>query len=131
MIYNLKNDLILSQDEHKVTHLLKDTVGLSYVTLDRNPTLKIIKLAIIAVSKLTGATLEILNTKKASGQEYEALNSLFDINGDLTPEGYTYSINTFKVKDQLLVDLLDGTTFQLPSPEPVVEPTPEPTPDPE
>lgn len=121
MIYNLINDLVVSQDEYRTIAFNKNTVGLSYITVKRNPTTKFIELALVAVSKLSGDVIYQFKTKVATGDEYTALNSLFDVNGDLTPEGYQYAINTFSIEDVLLKDLINGTTYTLPEPEPVVE----------
>lgn len=115
MVYALKSDLVLETDAYKTTTFNKNTVALSYIVDYKLPATKETKLSIVAVDKQTGNILCGLNTRTFTGDAYAVVNSLFDVNGNLTSEGYEYSLDNFTINGVSLRQIVDGPV-ELPTP---------------
>lgn len=121
-IYTLQDDLVLDQDSYKTLSFKKETVALSYIVDSKNPATKETTLSIVAVERSTGKILCGLNTRTFSGEAYSIVNSLFDIDGNLTPEGYEYALDNFTINSVTLRDIVEGPEeLVIPDPEVPVE----------
>jgi hypothetical protein len=108
MIYSLKNDLRFSEDEFKTSYFNKNTVGLSYITLSKNPAIKEAEMAIVAVARRNGNPIHTFSSKVYRGAEYDFIHGLFDALGELTPTGYQYSLDNFMINNVVLREIIDG-----------------------
>ncbi len=118
MVYTLKNNIPVSMDKYRVIAFSKETVALSYEVLSKEPARLRTRLALICVDRATGEKIYSLNEKEFIGEEYTLVNSLFDQDGNLTPQGYQYALDNFQFNGVFLREVIEGPEEIQPQLEP-------------